>query len=134
MVCLTYASKAHPDFTLDDLQDILNVSVVKNRELGITGMLVYDGTYFLQYLEGDEDTVKGVFEKIRDDSRHESVIMSGIFPVVKRHFADWAMGCMNSKHAIREVTKEVTGSEKFYPYDLTLQESVELLKRLSFMI
>ena len=42
----------------------------KNVSVGVTGMLVFNGTHFLQILEGAEASVDALIEHIRTDPRH----------------------------------------------------------------
>ena len=92
MFFLVYASSATRPFWRDDLGALLTVSRENNAELGVTGMLLYKGGNFLQVLEGDEETVRSLYEKIRTDPRHggEITLQQGF--VEGRQFADWSMG------------------------------------------
>jgi predicted sulfurtransferase len=61
-----------------------------NKSQGITGALLLSDEWFVQALEGDEDTVRTLFTHIEKDSRHDSVavIETG---AAERVFAKWAM-------------------------------------------
>ena len=73
------------------LQALLATSVRRNREQGITGMLLYAHGGYMQLLEGEERAVKALFERIRRDERHRRVTVLVQGPVGERTFADWAM-------------------------------------------
>ena len=47
------------------LEAIINSARIANRAKGLTGLLVFDGHRFLQYLEGDETAVRGLYTKIQ---------------------------------------------------------------------
>jgi hypothetical protein len=89
---LVYISSATQPFSVDDLSTLLAVSRKNNAELGITGMLLYKDGNFMQVLEGDERTVRALYEKIGVDPRHsgEITLLQGF--VDERQFPDWSMG------------------------------------------
>jgi hypothetical protein len=87
-----YASSAPRP--LDDLAlgRLLEVARRNNARVAVTGMLLYADGNFIQYLEGAEEAVRGVFERVRDDPRHHGVLTISEGPVEQRVFADWSMG------------------------------------------
>jgi hypothetical protein len=62
-----------------------------NKGRDITGALLLHGDYFVQTLEGDETAVRGLFEHIQHDSRHDSVQVLETGTVAARTFARWSM-------------------------------------------
>jgi len=90
---LVYASRA-PDRADLDIPLIIDWSRKANVELDITGVLcLLDGVY-MQYLEGEEDTVNSLFDRIRVDSRHHDVTPLDRRPVPRRAFPDWSMALL----------------------------------------
>jgi len=73
------------------LADIFREARAKNKAAGITGALLLTDHYFAQALEGEESAVKGVYDRIAEDARHEklSILESG--EVGARVFSRWAM-------------------------------------------
>ena len=63
-----------------------------NKSLGITGVLVFDGERFCQFLEGGRKQVVKLFERISVDDRHVDVDMVHQGPIESRHFQRFAMG------------------------------------------
>ena len=57
MIQLSYLSAPSRPMSVDDLMDILNKSRENNARLGISGMLLFTGEWFIQVLEGDEKIV-----------------------------------------------------------------------------
>ncbi len=47
---------------------------VHNNTIGLTGILIYSEGNFFQVLEGEEEIVKRMFERIKKDSRHYNII------------------------------------------------------------
>jgi hypothetical protein len=72
--------------------DIVRTARRRNRELEVTGILIFDGWAFLQFLEGPRTSIQSVVESIHRDSRHQGVtrltegLVSG-----RRRFGDWSM-------------------------------------------
>lgn len=62
-----------------------------NEIAGVSGLLMHRDGRFLQMLEGEQNTVHGLFGKIIDDPRHGgiSILESGLED--KRLFAHWSM-------------------------------------------
>ena len=67
---LIYLSQLAPDFTAACVAHIVRAARLKNRLIKISGLLVFDGDRFCQYLEGDAATVGKLADQISDDSRH----------------------------------------------------------------
>ncbi len=77
---------------LQTLDDILKVSRENNSKNNITGVLIYSKGYIIQLIEGDEDKVTKLYNKIEVDSRHTNlrILMKG--ESENRNFPDWFMG------------------------------------------
>ena len=75
------------------ISDIKNVSCKNNNELGITGLLVYNSSIFLQLLEGPEKDVDLLYTKIKHDKRHSDIkiLLEQDVPGNKRAFDEWDM-------------------------------------------
>ena len=67
---LTYLSKPTKPFTDADFDDIESKSVKANNERDVTGLLVVNEDRILQILEGREEAVRELYNKIEADSRH----------------------------------------------------------------
>ena len=98
MFHLIYTSRARQKFSEVDLKTLLTRSRSNNGRLDVTGMLMYHDGAFLQALEGDELSVRGVFKRIEKDARHAQVtILRNQRSFVERHiFGDWSMGFANT--------------------------------------
>lgn len=89
---LVYASRATVPFDEEKLKDLLGKARVKNSSKNITGMLLYREGLFVQALEGEEDDVVSLYERISKDQRHTDVIKIYLKPIRERSFGDWSMG------------------------------------------
>jgi hypothetical protein len=75
--------------------DILKVSRENNTTRDVTGLLLYKGGNFMQALEGPEDVVMALYEKIKKDPRHKSVSIISKEQIQKRQFPAWEMAFTN---------------------------------------
>ena len=75
MFKLAYVSVATRTLSSVDLQNILETAITKNRAANITGILLFNGTNFMQVLEGPQEEVDKVFEAICSDDRHRNVVV-----------------------------------------------------------
>jgi len=82
------------------LAEILHDSRINNRKLGVTGalMLYEEKGRFAQVLEGPEDIVQGLFDKIKGDPRHDSVALREAEAAPGRLFSQWAMALVAEHH------------------------------------
>jgi hypothetical protein len=89
---LVYSSTATRPFDDDDLAALLESSRRSNTAVEITGVLLYRGGRFIQFLEGPESEVRTLMARITEDSRHTNVrvLLDGHGP--HRQFAEWSMG------------------------------------------
>lgn len=92
MYRLVYVSAATVPFSKADLIELLTKAREKNQRLGITGMLLYKDGDFLQLLEGERSAVQELFDVIKADPRHKSIIVMLEEQSDRRVFEDWSMG------------------------------------------
>ena len=92
MFQLAYASLAWPPFSKADVENILTVSRQKNREHGITGVLLYTSGSVVQVLEGEEADVRQLYTNIERDSHHSETTEIYTRTIGAREFPDWTMG------------------------------------------
>lgn len=88
---LTYTSRARLDLGEDDLAAIHETARHLNALDGISGLLLFDGSRFLQIVEGAEDAVDNLVERLRMDPRHSAFEVRDERLVERRSFPDWSM-------------------------------------------
>ncbi|MAU12592.1 MAG: hypothetical protein CL607_22415 [Anaerolineaceae bacterium] len=91
LVSLIYASTATHKLSRQEIIDILDKSREKNKQLGITGLLLYKDGNFMQVLEGEDKAVSDLYEAIEADPRHVGTHVMLKRPVDERTFGDWQM-------------------------------------------
>lgn len=86
-----YSSAASHALSDEELNDILVASRRNNYRDNVTGLLLYVEGNFFQVLEGKQDNVEALYERILRDPRHSRVVqlVSGYHPT--RQFPNWTM-------------------------------------------
>ncbi len=104
---LTYTSRARLDLSDEDLAAIHQSARHLNALDGISGMLLFDGARFLQILEGAEDAIDTLVERLRMDPRHSAFEVRDERYVERRSFPDWSMELVRVSVGFRNATDEV---------------------------
>lgn len=89
--------------TRADLEDIKRASTRYNAAHDITGLLMHAGGHFVQFLEGEEQEVRFLFEKIVQDNRHDHIKLLFERKASERIFTDWSMPVIDlDRHGEKE--------------------------------
>ncbi|MFN5745459.1 MAG: BLUF domain-containing protein [Methylococcaceae bacterium] len=89
---IMYISTTTRKLSDDEVDEIGRRSVVNNAKAGVTGILLSAHEFFFQILEGEEEDVTGVLNRIRRDVRHQDVlILKAENDVESRLFSKWSM-------------------------------------------
>ena len=86
-----YTSAAIQPMPKSKLYKILVDSRLSNKLADVTGLLVYVDGNFLQVLEGEQEVVSALLEKISKDCRHEDVKVVYKTSIENRTFNSWQM-------------------------------------------
>jgi Sensors of blue-light using FAD len=76
---------------LGEVDRIVAVARRENARLAVTGALVFTRAHFAQVLEGDEQAVEALMERIRKDRRHGQVTVVSQGERDARLFPQWSM-------------------------------------------
>jgi hypothetical protein len=76
----------------DELREMLKISRKRNEASGITGMLLYLEPFFMQVLEGEDNIIVQLFERIKKDPRHHKTSPIYRASIQDRRFQNWTMG------------------------------------------
>tara|TARA_R110000764_G_scaffold53874_1_gene117379 strand:+ start:1535 stop:2008 length:474 start_codon:yes stop_codon:yes gene_type:complete len=97
---LTYGSLASGKMCASELELLMATARSNNNKLGVTGCLIYFMGGFVQVLEGEEVIIKGLYEKIKKESRHKNVYTFSNERTGTRDFPNWGMAYypMDSKN------------------------------------
>ena len=103
---LVYCSQASAGVESADVDTIIATSRRRNPVLGITGILVFGGGVFFQWIEGPKAEVMGLVRLIEADPRHEMmVILSTDEEIRERIFPTWDMELVGVEN-IQEVLRD----------------------------
>jgi len=88
---IIYLSWASTPLTDSQLEELLQTARRRNAQLNVSGILLYGNERFMQVLEGEETTVRALYEHIKGDARHYEVTAYADRLVPQRAFPEWAM-------------------------------------------
>ena len=85
------------EFSGNDATDVLRIcrqSRQNNERDGITGLLVFDGHAFCQFVEGPRGSVLGLHDRLASDPRHAGMRTLHVGPAAgsARRFPSWRLG------------------------------------------
>ena len=95
LVQLVYVSSAVAPFSPGELVSLLEKSRSRNKQIGISGMLLYHDGNFMQLLEGEEEQVGKTHSRIVQDPRHRGCLTLIHGSIAERTFPTWSMGFRN---------------------------------------
>ena len=95
MKTLAYTSRASRDLSSQDVESILRSCRINNALEGITGILIYNGSAFLQVLEGAKRAVDDALARIERDDRHHEVVVRDDRDLPARVFPAWDMAYLH---------------------------------------
>lgn len=95
MLSLIYVSTSEKLLNDEELLDILKTSRENNSSKDVTGLLLYKGGNFMQVLEGPDEAVEALYEKIKADPRHKDVNVLSREQISARQFPAWEMAFQN---------------------------------------
>ncbi len=91
ILTISYRSRARLSDPFEDVASIMSSSVSGNGMSGITGLLLYDGTFFMQTIEGPPGRTSDLFARIEEDHRHDGIVKFGVQLLEERDFPEWSM-------------------------------------------
>ena len=103
LIQLVYVSAATSAFADENLEELLTDARKNNKQLNITGLLLYTDRTFFQVLEGYEAEVRDLYQKIECDPRHNNVLILAESRIAERNFSEWSMGFRTGREDIEEV-------------------------------
>jgi hypothetical protein len=109
LTSVTYTSLARLDPNSSDLEDIHRIARNRNEREGITGLLVFNGTHFLQVIEGAERAVDSLVQRLRADARHSGFEIRDKRKIDQRSFPDWQMELVRVNSSLFEARDTIAG-------------------------
>jgi hypothetical protein len=131
---LVYASRISPQIRPDlpaVVREVLRVSRINNRKVGVTGMLLTYAGFFVQALEGEDERVQATLKRVDADPRHQDVRVLGSEFVTGRAFGRWAMCANNLSAADDDILRVLDTRGGFDPFAMTSASALKLLRTIS---
>lgn len=98
-----YTSRLAPHFPLTGVAQIVKQARELNAIRGITGILMFDGENFSQYIEGPKDAIRALEKSLIADERHTHFdVRAKSDDVALRRFENWSMGFVDAGESILE--------------------------------
>ena len=119
---VSYMSNQARILTNKDIEELLFQIREKNKRLAITGILLLIQGKFVQYIEGQASEIDKVYEKIKEDNRHNELLLLDSGEIKKRQFKDWSMAY---KKVGDDEIKDILGHSKLNLDDLFLLPTKE---------
>lgn len=129
---LIYVSQAVSSLEYSDLVDILQKSERNNKVVGITGMLSFGDSMFLQVLEGSRRTVSQTYNRILLDKRHVNAELIDFSEIEHRDFGVWSMKVVqiDNQSGVRDLILKYSNSSTFSPISMSGRQSLNFLREL----
>ena len=130
---LIYVSQAVSGLEYPDLVEILDKSERNNRKVGITGMLGFGDSMFLQVLEGSRRLVSQTYNRILLDKRHANAELIDFSEIEYRDFGVWSMKVvqLGNQVEVRALVLKYSSSDTFSPISMTGKQSLKFLRELT---
>ncbi len=88
---LVYVSSAIKQLSVQEIEKLLFKARARNIEYGVTGVLLYIGGNFMQYIEGKPADLDLIYKIITEDPMHSGIIELMRRKVDEREFSNWSM-------------------------------------------
>ncbi|MBJ7379828.1 MAG: BLUF domain-containing protein [Polynucleobacter sp.] len=100
---ISYVSKATQEIGLAALVKLFDEAFKWNQEHGLTGVLFYENGYFSQILEGHQDNIILVWERISRDYRHFVLRQLTHQPISERAFPKWSLRFYGGEQIAKDI-------------------------------
>lgn len=131
LVRLIYASRARLPISSEVVDSILGSARKNNPEQGITGVLCYSDSIFVQVLEGGRDQVNRIYGKLQHDERHCDLMLVGYEAIDERLYSSWTMGKIRLDKINRSLLLKYSVCGELNPYLVSNCATVALLNELA---
>lgn len=131
LMSMTYASRANPDVSAKDFNEILQQAQANNAANGITGMLTFNKDYFLQTVEGPRAQINRLLYSLIADQRHHDLQVIETRELKHREWSKWSMNYASPTEANAAIYLKYSTTIDFNPYLLSAESARDLMSELS---
>jgi len=110
-ICYVSSEK---DKDITNLTNLFSTTLANNNKKDITGILLYLEGTFLQVLEGNQEDLKTLFDKIKQDVRHKDIFVIINKGIDQRIFDQYKSGfdTIESKEDLLKLQQYLTNYKK----------------------
>ncbi|NUU04518.1 BLUF domain-containing protein [Herbaspirillum robiniae] len=131
LVRLIYASRARVAISSEVIDSILASARKNNPGQGITGVLCYSDSIFVQVLEGGRDQVNRIYGNLQRDERHHDLVLLAYESIDERQYSSWTMGKIRLDKINRSLLLKYSVCGELNPYLVSNCATVALLNELA---
>lgn len=104
---IAYVSRVKVVFDQQKIDKLLEDSRRFNLQHNVTGVLLYNTSFFFQYIEGGFDGVSTVYDRIQRANSHEILLEVFNDEIDQKNFTKWCMGfCYSPEGIIQKLSQE----------------------------
>ena len=103
------------------LNDVAKIAIKNNKADRVTGILCYGNGYFFQYVEGSEQALTNLKNRILMDDRHKDMQTLEFSALAKRRFTGWSLRSITLERWMLSDSK-VKALMPFKPYNWSTNE------------
>ncbi len=113
-----------------EISQILETARKNNSQVNVTGALLFSTDHFAQVLEGPQQAVEAIFERIQHDSRHGDVTILESLTSEQRDFSEWSMAYVSPEECALTPEVDARLQDAMHKNSAAGQEVLDLLKSL----
>ncbi|UXC20516.1 BLUF domain-containing protein [Comamonas squillarum] len=88
-----YSSRLAPDYPPSGVGTLVKIAREQNPSRSITGVMMFDGERFTQYIEGPAEAVAALTKNLSKDQRHTAFLpLNAGNDLQERRYGTWSMG------------------------------------------
>ena len=114
MKAIMYKSAPSDGIDKSEFQELLQRSQERNQLYDITGYIFLSKTKIVQPIEGNDDMVDRLYNRITTDNRHENVMTILDKKIEKRTMIGWDMAIIDFWNAKKDKFDEFSLLDKLY--------------------
>ena len=103
---LMYVSQVRIAHLSDDgVNELVQKAIIKNLRLGITGSIIFTGSYFAQSIEGKAREIRALYCVIVRDQRHQNITCIDYRRISRLSFPTWRLSYFGAATYVSEPIK-----------------------------
>lgn len=106
LTTIIYRSHIEKRVTDSEVQEFIRLASPRNLGSQVSGILLFDGSHFLQLLEGPEENVQIIYDSICRDNRHFNIVELLKDYSLERHFGHHGMELFDLREHDKEYVLE----------------------------